>query len=292
MDLKEFIAKAEKPIIIDGGMGTQLDARGAVMGGTACLSHPEIVLAVHQDYLAQGVNLLITNTLTMNRYFLELHDDDVDIREVNLAGARLARQAADASLHQPVFVLGDLSSTGKMLEPLGDLTEEQALEAYKEQAGFLYEGGVDGFIIETMFSLEEMVLAIKACKEIADIPVFASMTFETLKGGGRTIMGNTAEQCGRVLTEAGADVIGTNCGSLSPMEMAEIVKTLKSVTDLPIVVQPNAGKPRLEGSVTYFDLPPDEFAQGMAVCLENGASIIGGCCGTSPEHIRHMLDQI
>jgi len=292
MDLREFIATAEKPLIIDGGMGTQLDERGAVMGGQACLTHPETVLAVHKDYLAQGVNLLITNTLTMNRYFIELHDEGIDIREVNLAGARLARQAADESPHQPVFVLGDMSSTGKMLEPLGDLTEEMAQEAYREQAGILLEGGVDGFILETMFNLDEMELAIKAIREISDLPIFASMTFETTKRGGRTMMGNTAEECARRLEEAGVDVIGTNCGSLTPLEMSEIVKTMRSVTGLPIIVQPNAGKPRLEGSKTLFDLAPDEFAEGMAACLENGASIIGGCCGTSPAHIKAMLDRI
>ncbi|HKJ27094.1 MAG TPA: homocysteine S-methyltransferase family protein [Anaerolineales bacterium] len=292
MDLKEYIAKADKPLIIDGGMGTQLDARGAFMGGQACLSYPETVLAVHQDYLAQGVNLLITNTLTMNRYFIELDDEGIDIAEVNLAGARLARQAADGAENQPVFVLGDMSATGKMLEPLGDLTEEMALEAYKEQAGFLAEGGVDGFIIETMFSIEEMELAIQACKEVADIPVFASMTFETLKSGGRTMMGNTAEECARRLEAAGADVVGANCGSLSPLELAEIVKSMAAATSLPIIVQPNAGKPRLEGTTTYFDLPPDEFAEGMALCLANGASIIGGCCGTTPAHIKTMLDDI
>lgn len=292
MDLREYLASADRPLVIDGGMGTQLDARGAVMGGRACITYPETVLAVHQDYLAQGVNLLITNTLTMNRFFLALEGGDLDVREVNLAGARLARQAADAAPNQPVFVLGDMSSTGKMLKPIGKMDPADAFEAFKEQAGYLAEGGVDGFIIETMFSLEETLLAVKACKEVSDLPVFASMTFETLKGGGRTMMGESAEVCAKRLTEAGADVVGANCGSLSPLEMAEIVKTMKAATDLPVIIQPNAGKPRMEAGKTVFDLPPDEFAEGIHACLANGADIVGGCCGTSPAHIKKMVDQL
>lgn len=284
MDMLTNIKENKGKLLLDGGMGTQLDERGAPMGGQTCLSHPEVVLAVHQAYVAAGADFLITNTLTMNREYIESHGLDVDVRAVNLAGARLARQAATGGQ----YVLGDISSTGKMLAPLGDLTEEAAFAAFKEQAEILAEGGVDGFIIETMFDLNETLIAVRACKAATDLPVIASMTFETTNKGGRTIMGNAAADSARQLAEAGADVIGANCGSLSPLEMAEIVKTMVEATDRPVAVQPNAGKPRLEGDQTVFDMSPEAFAEGIAACLENGASIVGGCCGTSPAHIDQI----
>jgi len=287
MDLLEYLTKSKEVLLLDGGMGTQLDERGAEMGGLACLNYPEEVLAVHRSYVEQGAMLLITNTLTMNRIYLESTGEDVDVREVNLAGAKLARQAADGGQ----YVLGDMSTTSQMLEPLGPLTEEEAFEAFKEQAEILAEGGVDGFIIETMYDLNETVVAVRACKAAANLPVIASMTFETIKNGGRTIMGNSAEECAQALTEAGADVIGTNCGSLTPIEMSEVVATLVQSTHVPVAVQPNAGKPRLEGSKVVFDMSPEDFAAGIEACIENGARIVGGCCGTSPAHL-HAIEAL
>ena len=290
MDLLEYLTKSEEVLLLDGGMGTQLDERGAEMGGLACLHYPEEVLAVHRSYVEQGAMLLITNTLTMNRIYLESTGADVDVREVNLAGAKLARQAAVSGQ----YVLGDMSTTSQMLTPYGTLTEEAAYDAFKEQAEILAEGGVDGFIIETMYDLKETLLAVQACKAAADLPVIASMTFETLKNGARTLMGNTAEECAIALTEAGADVIGTNCGSLTPLEMAEVVAIMVRSTHLPVAVQPNAGKPRLEGDKAVFEMTPEDFAAGMEACIRNGARIIGGCCGTSPAHlhaIKPLTDQ-
>jgi 5-methyltetrahydrofolate--homocysteine methyltransferase len=175
MDLLTYILNNKGKVLLDGGMGTELDAREAPMGGTSCLSHPEVVLAVHQDYVEAGANLLITNTLTMNRVNLEALDFEVDVREVNLSGAKLARQAAVSGQ----YVLGDISTTGQILQPFGELTEEQATASFAEQAKILAEGGVDGFIIETMFDLNETILAVQACKAAVDLPVIASMTFET-----------------------------------------------------------------------------------------------------------------
>jgi 5-methyltetrahydrofolate--homocysteine methyltransferase len=282
MDLLEYLTKSEGVLLLDGGMGTQLDARGAEMGGEANLTDPEKVLAVHQSYVEEGAMLLITNTLTMNRVNIETHDVGVDVREVNLVGARLARQAAVSGQ----YVLGDIGSTGQILAPLGTVTEEEAFVSYKEQAELLIEGGVDGFIIETMFDLRETLVAVRACKAAADLPVIASMTFETIKNGGRTIMGNTVAECAVALTEAGADVIGANCGSLTPMELSEVVKWITEATHLPVAVQPNAGKPHLEGLKAVFDMSPEEFAEGIAMCIKNGAKIVGGCCGTTPAHLH------
>ncbi|MBN2043532.1 MAG: homocysteine S-methyltransferase family protein [Anaerolineales bacterium] len=289
MDLLRFVSKNRGKVLLDGGMGTQLGERGAPMGGIACLTHPDDVLAVHRSYVQAGADILITNTLTMNRVNIDTHDLGIDVREVNIKGAELARQG----IGKEGFVLGDISTTGKMMAPIGDLTEARAFEAFQEQAGYLAEGGVDGFIIETMFDLNEAVVAVKACKTAAPgLPVLASMTFETLNRGGRTMMGNSAADCARSLDQAGADMIGTNCGSLNPVEMAEIVKILVEAADKPVVVQPNAGKPRFDRGKTLFDMTPDQFVEGISICLDNGASLIGGCCGTTPAHIARMRELV
>ena len=285
MDLATFLA-TQAVILLDGGMGTQLAKRGLSMGGQNSVTNPDHVLDIHRHYIQSGAQILITNTLTMNRMYIETHNVGVDVREVNLKGARLAKQAAGAGR----YVLGDLSSTGKLLEPYGDLPESAAYEAFKEQAALLAEGGVDGFIIETMIDLKETVCAVRACKSVASLPVIASLSFTTTKRGGRTTMGNSVKDCATALAEAGADVVGTNCGDLDPDQMAEIVALFRENTTLPIAAQPNAGKPKLVGEQTIFDLSPQDFAAGIAKCVEAGARLVGGCCGTSPDHIRAVAE--
>jgi 5-methyltetrahydrofolate--homocysteine methyltransferase len=288
MSLSELLLDNERTVFIDGAMGTELARAGVEMGGQANLSHPDAVLAVHRQYVEAGADLIITNTFTMNRVNVESHGIAVDVREVNLAGASLARKAAGAGQ----YVLGDMGSTGKMLKPHGDLTEEAAFAAYREQAALLIEGGVDGLIVETMFDLREALCALRACKEVGDVPVIVSMTFNTLKSGGRTVMGDTARDCAARLTEAGASAIGTNCGGLDPKEVADIVSWMKEVSPLPLVAQPNAGRPRMVGSETVFDMSPADFASGTRACAEAGARVLGGCCGTSPAHIRALRSAI
>ncbi len=286
MSVLDLIASKRRAILLDGAMGTQLGEAGLEMGGQNNVSHPEAVLAVHQQYAACGIDLLITNTLTMNRVNIESHKVGVDVREVNLAGARLAREAAGDGQ----YVLGDMSSTGKMLKPYGPLAEDDAFAAFREQAAILAEGGVDGFIIETMFDLREALCAVRAAKEASDLPVIATMAFNTAGNGGRTVMGNTAHECAQALTEAGTCAVGANCGSLDPLEVAEVVSLMRAATSLPIVAQPNAGKGRLTEKRLVFDMDPARFAAGIEECLRAGARLVGGCCGTSPAHIRAMVE--
>ncbi len=269
-------------------MGTQLAEAGLEMGGHNCITHPDAVLAVHQRYVECGVDLLITNTLTMNRLYIEKQNMGINVREVNLAGARLAKSAARAGQ----YVLGDMSTTGQLLKPYGDLAEADAYAAFKEQAAILAEGGVDGYIIETMFSLKEALCALRACREAASLPVIVSLAFKTAAKGGRTEMGDSARQCAQALGEGGASVVGANCGDLSPSEMAEVVSVFCSATSLPVAAQPNAGNPRLVGNQTVFDMGPAEFAEGVSKCLQAGARLVGGCCGTSPAHIRAVVGRI
>ena len=282
MKLAELIAQCS-PILLDGAMGTQLAAAGLDMGGQNNLSHPGDVLAVHRRYAQAGCDILITNTLTMNRIYIETHHVGVDVAEVNLAGARLGRSAASGGR----YVLGDISSTGQMLEPYGDYTEAQFHEAFREQAGYLALGGVDGFIVETMLDLREALCAVRACREVAGaLPVLASLSFQTTKRGGRTVMGNSAREAALALADAGVAAVGANCGSLDPGETAVIVALMREAVDTPVLAQPNAGKPRLVEGRTVFDLTPEQFAEGMAECLRAGAGLVGGCCGTSPEHME------
>jgi len=289
MDLLEFInSKTKRVIFFDGAMGTQLAEHGLEMGGQNNVSHPETVLTIHREYADCGIDLLITNTLTMNRVSVESHRVPVDVVEVNLAGARLARAAA----HEGQYVLGDIGSTGKLLRPYGPLPEEEARASFREQAALLAQGGVDGFIVETMIDLREAVCAVEAIREVSDLPIIATMAFNTVRNGGRTVMGNTARDCAQALTAAGVCAVGANCGSLDPQEMAEIIAMMGAATSLPLVAQPNAGRGRLVERRLIFDMSPADFVRGLRACVEAGARLVGGCCGTSPAHIRAMVEAL
>lgn len=288
MSILDLLGSDRAAIFLDGAMGTQLGQMGLEMGGQNTVTNPDAVLAIHKKYVAAGADLLITNTLTMNRTNLESHNIGADFREVNLAGVRLAKEAAGPGC----YVLGDMSSTGKMLKPYGQLPEEEAFAAFKEQAAVLAEGGADGLIVETMFDLREAVCAVRAAREACDLPVIASIAFNTAGNQGRTVMGNTARQCAETLTEAGAIAVGANCGSVDPLEMAQLVAMMREATSLPIIAQANAGRGRLVDGDLVFDLSAADFAVGMQECLQAGARLVGGCCGTSPEHIRAVVELI
>ena len=285
MSLSEFLAE-QKTIFLDGAMGTQLADLGLEMGGQNNLTNPKEVLSIHRQYVDCGCRIITTNTLTMNRISIQSQKLNVSVKDVNLAGVKLAKQAAG----KDCYVLGDMSSTGKLLKPYGEYLESEFYEVFKEQAQFLAEGGVDGFIVETIMDLREALCALSACKDVSNLPVITSMAFVTTQKGGRTIMGNSAEECAKELAKGGAQVIGANCGGLSPSETAEIVSLFRGATSLPILAQPNAGKPKLVKGRTVFDMTPEEFADGIAECLNAGARLVGGCCGTSPAHIRKVAN--
>lgn len=287
MNLADFI-ETRSPILLDGAMGTQLAIAGLEMGGQNCVSHPDAVSSVHKRYCEVGCRILITNTLTMNRISVETHGVKVDVKEVNLAGAKLAKAVAASER----YVLGDLSSTGHLLEPYGDYSEEQFCATFREQAEHLLAGGVDGFIVETMLDLREALCAVRACRDVSSVPVLATLSFQTADKDGRTVMGNTAREAALSLVEAGATAVGVNCGDIGPRDAALIVSMMKQVVGVPLVAQPNAGKPRLVGDKTVFDMTPNDFAGGIAECISAGATLVGGCCGTSPEHIRCVADLI
>ncbi|MHC4617862.1 MAG: homocysteine S-methyltransferase family protein [Planctomycetota bacterium] len=281
------LLNSQEVVLLDGAMGTQLGKQG-LRAGPSNLEAPEAVLQMHREYADCGCHALTTDTLTMNRIYIETHNVGIDVRDVNRVGAELAKKAAGDNK----YVLGDISSTGQMLEPYGSYKESQFCETFKEQAEVLAEAGVDGFIIETMFDLGEALSALRACKENTSLAVIVSMAFATEEKGGRTMMGNSAEECAKELTKAGADAVGANCGSIDPTQMAVIVSVLRSATSLPILAQPNAGKPKLVDEKTVFEMEPAGFAEGIEKCLCAGAHVVGGCCGTTPEHIRAVAEVV
>jgi 5-methyltetrahydrofolate--homocysteine methyltransferase len=281
LNLLKYIAD-NSVTIADGAMGTELFRTGLMGGERNNLTNPESVLKIHRSYLEAGATLITTNTLTMNRIFIESHAMDIDVARVNEAGAKLARQVT-ASNH---FVLGDISATGQLLEPYGEFSDEAFIINYQEQARILSENGVDAFIIETVMDLREAICALRACKSTSSLPVFVTLSFSTAENGCRTMMGNSAKECAVTLTQEGADAIGVNCGSLDPKDLPSIISEFRKNSSLPLIAQPNAGKPRLLNNTTIFDMPPDIFADCLARCVKNGANIIGGCCGTTPDHIK------
>lgn len=285
MTLDERITAGGRPLLLDGGMGTQLGEAGLPMGAETCLSHPDAVGAVHRAYAAAGADLIITHTLTLNRVAAQAAGPGVDIQAGNRAGAAIARSAAGTGR----YVLGDIGTTGKLLAPVGPLAEKDARAAYLEQAAALAEGGVDGFIVETMISLPEALVALGACREAApSLPVLVSMTFKTTPKGARTVMGNSVADCARALEEAGATAVGANCGDLAPLEMAALVPLFRESCALPVMIQPNAGRPLLVDGRTVFRMTPEDFAAGTVRAAEAGARLVGGCCGTTPAHIKAL----
>jgi len=281
MNIAELL-QSKPVLLLDGAMGTQLDRKGLMGRGRNNLDAAQAVLEIHLAYAQCGCDFLTTNTATMNRTYIETHNVDVPIQEVNQAGVALADQASGCGQ----YALGNMSSTGQLLEPYGTCTEAQFYEAFKEQAHVLAEAGADGLIVETVFDLREALCALRACKESTSLPVIVSIAFSTEDKGGRTMMGDSAEQCAKQLADAGADVVGANCGDLDPFQMAQVVATMAQATDRPIIAQPNAGKPQLIDGKTVFDMEPNAFAEGIAQCIASGARLVGGCCGTSPEHIQ------
>lgn len=282
------LLQKKKMLFIDGGMGSLLAARGCDTSGVSNLENPEAVLDIHREYSEAGADILITNTFTMNRISIESRGLDLDVEAVNQAGVSLARRAAGTEK----LVFGDIGPTGQLLEPYGTYTEAQFYENYAEQAEIFAGAEVDGLIIETFTDLREAECALKACKDKTSLPVILSLAYSTTEKGGRTIMGSAVEEAAKLAEAYGAAAVGANCGDLDPLGMAVITGIYREATSLPLSIQPNAGKPKLVGSETIYDMQPDQYAGGVIKCFENGASIIGGCCGTTPAHIAAVVKML
>ena len=284
MQRKEFQALcARKIVILDGATGTELIKRG--MPGGVCpeawiLDHPEAILAVQKAYFAAGSDIVYVPSFGANRVKLAEFGLEQRTAEINTELARLSRRAAGAGK----LVFGDLAPTGKFVAPSGDWPFDEAVAVYAEQVRSLLAGGVDGFVIETMMDLQEARAALLAVRENGgeDLPVMVTMTFEE---GGRTLTGCLPEACLVTLQALGADAFGCNC-STGPADMAKIVKRLKPYADIPLIAKPNAGLPKLIDGKTFFTMDAPHFADHVAELHAAGVNLLGGCCGTTPEHIR------
>jgi len=279
----------EHRLVCDGAMGTQLMLAGLANGdcGEAWnLSHPDRVLKIQRSYADAGADCLITNTFGGSRLMLKRHGHVEHLREINRAGARIAREAFG---NRDGFVLGDLGPLGAILQPYGDLPPEEAHAAYKEQAAALVEAGVDAIIIETQTSVEEMGVAIDAAKEAGAPCVIASFAYDLSQDQSFyvTMMGVTPERAAQLAEEHGAGIIALNCGTGMDMNGAAMVaKQYREACGLPVMVQPNAGLPILENMKAVYKQLPVDMAKNIPDAISAGANIIGSCCGSTPEHTR------
>ncbi len=281
-----------KILLCDGAMGTELQKRGLPTG--ACpeefnISNPDVVRSIHRDYFNAGSDIVETNSFGCNRARLKLHGYEDRVKEFCIAAANIARSVCPPGK----FVAGSVGPTGELIEPLGTLSEKDTYNFFAEQAKVLEEGGVDVIYIETMMAIEEAVLAVKASKENTSLPVVASMTFELGNAGLRTMWGIDVKTSVEKYTEAGADVIGANCGKGFD-EMIAIVKELRPLTSKPIIAQANAGIPEWIHGMSVYTETPEVIAPKAEELIIAGANIIGGCCGTGPDHIkkiRKILDR-
>ncbi len=279
------------PVLLDGGWGTQLQARGLEMGECPDawnLSHPDKVEDIARAYTQAGSRIILTNTFGANRISLSKYEFADKAAEINRKGAELSKRGADGQ----ALVFGSIGPTGKMLM-MGEVSEEEVKNAFSEQAQAMAQGGADGFAVETMSDPKEATLAVQAAKEIG-LPVVGCMCYDSGKNKDRTMMGTTPEQAISALEEAGADVIGANCGQ-GIEGYIEISKRLKASTVLPIWIKANAGLPEVEDGEVVYKTTPDEFASFIPKLVEAGTNFIGGCCGTTPEFIKTaktILEQI
>ena len=288
---------ATGPVLGDGAMGTQLQQAGLEPGGCGeawNTEHPDRVLAIQKKYVEAGSDCLITNTFGGSRIMLERHAQDSDVEAINKAGALIAREAFGG---KDGYVLGDIGPFGGLLEPYGEVTEKSVREAFAEQAMALVSGGVDAIIIETQTSLEELGIGLEAARDAGAPCVIGSMAYDVTFDGEeiRTMMGIGPEDAAGFMVENGADVIALNCGSgIDVSWAARAVERYRRITDLPTMAQPNAGLPELIDMEVIYRQTPEEMTGELSALLSAGANIVGGCCGSSPAHLRlfrELLDK-
>ncbi|MFH1709321.1 MAG: homocysteine S-methyltransferase family protein [Planctomycetota bacterium] len=284
-----FLAALERgPLLADGGFGSELFKQGLPPGAvpeTWNTDHPDRVRAVHQSYIDAGSRMILTNSFGGNPLKLAAAGLEGRLDELNRAAVTLLKSPPAPG----IFIAGDMGPTGDFLEPVGTLTESACVEGYRRQAAVLAAAGADALIIETMADLGEITAAIRGARAACDLPVIASMTFEQDAGGGgfHTMMGVTPGAFAEAAEKAGAAVIGTNCGR-GAHETAGVAAELRRLTGRPIIAKPNAGVPRVVNGRTVYDQSPEFMLPWYTRMLDAGVTILGGCCGTTPEHIAAL----
>lgn len=275
----------------DGATGTMLFQRVLAPGQApehATLMHPEVVAEIAGLYLQAGAEIIETNTFGASPLKLTLAGLAGEVERVNREAVRIARRVAG---HR-AYVAASCGPCGRLLEPYGDVPAASVYDSFRRQAEVLLEAGVDAVFVETMTDLEEARLAVRAFRDAsAQVPVAAMMTFEATPRGFYTIMGVSVADAARGLLDEGADAVGSNCGT-GIDEMTEIAREFRRHTEAPLVIQPNAGLPRTHGNRTIYDQSPSYMAVRARGLVEAGVAVIGGCCGTTPQHIRAIRDMV
>ncbi len=287
MNTLPFIARLTQPgvLIADGAAGTMFQQLGLTPGSAPDawnLTHPDAVKTLHRRYYEAGADIIYTNTFGGTRIRLNREGLGEQVREINLAGAQLARSVA--AEFEGRFVCGDIGPTGEMLAPLGTRSFAEAVAVFAEQAAALAEGGVDAFIIETMSDLEETRAAVEGIRSVSALPVLATLSFDTK---GRTMFGVKPEQAVKALLALGVDVIGANCGRTLSETLEAVKKMRAAAPEALLMAKPNAGLPHTEGDALVYDVTPEVMAEYAVRFVEEiGIQIFGGCCGSTPAHIR------
>ena len=288
MTREELRTLAEERIIfLDGATGTNLQKAGMPVG--VCpeqwiLENPKVLIDLQKRYVEAGTDILFAPTFTANRIKLEEYGLQDKLEEMNRKLVELSKEAAGGK----ALIAGDLTMTGEQLYPLGELQFEELVEVYKEQVQVLLEAGVDLFVVETMMSLQECRAAVLAIRELCDLPVMVSLTYNE---DGRTLYGTDPATAVVVLQSLGADAVGMNC-STGPDAMLSPVAEMAEYATIPLLAKPNAGMPELVDGRTVFNVGPEEFAEAGRKLAEAGATILGGCCGTTPEHICALKEAV
>ena len=284
-DLLTTLLGERRVLLADGATGTNLFDRGLASGEAPelwCETQPDEVRALHRSFVEAGADIILTNSFGGTRQRLKLHGADDRVRELNAAAARLAREVADGAA-RPVVVAGSVGPTGELLEPLGSLTEADAVEAFVEQMEGLRDGGADVAWIETMSAEGEMRAAIEAARRVG-LPSVLTASFDT---AGRTMMGLAPADLAGIA--AGTVAFGANCGVGASDILASLIEMRP---DAPLVVKGNCGIPQFRGATVHYSGTPDQMAEYARLAVDAGASIVGGCCGTTPAHLRAMREAI
>jgi 5-methyltetrahydrofolate--homocysteine methyltransferase len=276
-------------LVADGATGTNLIARGLPVGQTAetwVLEQPQMIMQLHTDFIAAGADIILTATFNANRVRFKNTPFETRLDEINNKAVQLAAQAiGDAA----VYIAGSLGPLGQLLKPLGPLTIDEARLAYSEQAKSLTLAGADLLVIETQYDLAEVTAAIQSAREVSSLPLVASLSYDR---GKRTMMGVSPAQAAKQLNELPVDIIGINCGRSLDENLLNLVE-LRQNTTKPVWFKPNAGLPHIDANgVTGYDVAPIMMGSEVPAWLKEGASIIGGCCGTTPDHLAQIAKQI
>lgn len=288
MNRLEYIIQEKRVLIADGATGTMLQKAGLPAGAAPerwNLENPDGVLWLHRGYIDAGSDIILTNTFGGTRYRLERDGLGDKTRAVNMRAAQLAKQAAG----NEVLVLGDVGPTGMILEPLGDLSIAEAKDEFAIQAQSLAEGGVDAFLVETMSDLSEVEAAVEGIRLVSALPIITTMSFDTR---GRTMMGVKPEQAAKAMVELGVFAMGANCGRTLSETLTAIEKMKEIAPSALLMAKPNAGLPHTDGSELVYDVTPEVMGEYAVKFQEAGVVIFGGCCGSTPDHIRAIAKRL